>query len=138
MLTPIVIAAAAEAELQPAPIAPGWILSGRPEARNKMLAASADRTAHIMVWECTPGLFNWHYEVDETLVIIAGEVFITDHSGAERRMGPGDMGFFPAGSSCRWRITSRVRKIAVLRTTLPGPLALALRLWSGFRRMIGI
>jgi uncharacterized cupin superfamily protein len=130
MPSSIVIAAAAATELQPAPITPGWILSGTPEARNKMMAASDDRTAYVMVWECTPGLFNWHYDTDETLVIISGEVFITDVNDVERRMGPGDMGFFPAGSSCKWRVTSRVRKVAVLRTPLPAPLALGLRVWN--------
>ena len=130
MPSSIVIAAAAATELQPAPIAAGWILSGTPEARNKMLAASDDRTAYVMVWECTPGLFNWHYDTDETLVIISGEVFITDVNDVERRMGPGDMGFFPAGSSCKWRVTNRVRKVAVLRTPLPAPLALSLRVWN--------
>ena len=32
--------------------------------------------------------------VDETLHVISGEVFITNHGGAERRLGPGDMAPF--------------------------------------------
>ena len=74
---------------------------------------------------------------DEILVVVSGEAFITDEKGEEHRLGPGDMGFFPAGSSCIWRITDHVRKFAMVRTTLPGPLALALRIWNKLRRMMG-
>jgi len=137
MSTSIVIAAAAATELQPAPITPGWIISGAPKARNKVLTSSADGTEYIMVWECTPGIFNWHYVEDETLVVLSGEVFITDKDG-ERRMGPGDMGFFPAGSSCTWRITQVVRKVAVVHNPLPFPVALGLRAWNKFLRIVGI
>lgn len=138
MSNSIVIAAAAAAELEPAPITPGWILSGTPQASNKMLASSQDRAAYIMVWECTPGQFNWHYSEDETVVIISGEVFITQDNGPERRLGPGDMAFFPAGCSAHWRITSKVRKVAVLRNTLPMPIAFGLRAWNKLLRIVGL
>jgi hypothetical protein len=52
-----------------------------------------------------------------------GEVFITEKS-EERRLGQGDMAFFPAGSSCVWRVTDRVRKVAVMRKSLGYPLGL--------------
>ena len=138
MSNSIVIAAAAAAELGPAPITPGWIMSGTPEARNKMLATSEDRASYIMVWECTPGRFNWHYSEDETVVIISGEVFITQGNGPERRLGPGDMAFFPSGCSALWRITSKVRKVAVLRNALPMPMALGLRVWNKLLKMAGL
>ncbi len=132
------LATAAVAELEPSPITPSWILSGTPEARNKMLASNHDRAAHIMVWECTPGHFNWDYSEDETIVVISGEVFITDNIDQERRLGPGDVAFFPAGSSCKWRITSKLRKVAVLRHILPMPLALSLRIWNKLFQIAGM
>ena len=49
-----------------------------------------------MAWSCSAGRFNWHYTVDETVHIISGEVFVTDHKGETHRLGPGDMAFFPA------------------------------------------
>ena len=134
----IVIAAASEEDLEPAPIAPSWILSGEPEARNKMMAKSKDGTSYTMVWECTPGRFNWHYSEDETVVLLSGEVFISNGKGEERRLGPGDMAFFPAGSSCTWRITNSVRKVAVLRNALPFPLGLGVQIWNKFLRTIGL
>ena len=99
-------------DLHSAPIPKPWILSGTPEARNKHLAKSHDRTSNVIVWDCTPGHFNWHYSEDETVVVISGEVFITSEKGEEGRLGQGDMGFFPAGSSCTWRVTDRIKKIA--------------------------
>jgi hypothetical protein len=134
----IVIAATGAMDLAPAPIAENWILSGNPEARSKVLATSADGTSFIMVWECTPGRFNWHYADDETVVLLAGEVFISNADGAERRCGPGDMLFFPAGSSATWRITNRVRKVAVLRHALPFPVGIGLRVWNKFLRVLGL
>src|SRR5208282_5187284 len=91
----IILEAAALAALDPAPITPDWILTGTPQARSKVLAKSHDRTSSIVVWECTAGRFNWHYGEDEAVVVISGEVFITSEKGEERRLGQGDVGFFP-------------------------------------------
>ena len=85
----------------------------------KRLAVSADGTSSIMAWSCTTGRFNWHYHVDETLHIISGEVFVTDENGLSRRLGPGDMVFFPAGSSSVWHVTKDVRKLAFCRHSMP-------------------
>jgi len=131
----IVIEAAASSDLEPAPISPDWILAGTPEARFKILARSYDRTSYIVVWECTAGPFNWHYSEDETVVVISGEVFITVDKCKERRLGQGDMGFFPAGSSCIWRIDDRIKKVAVLRKDLPPPLGIGVRAWH---KLLGI
>lgn len=132
----IVLDTAATAELQAEPIPADWILEGTPTARSRKLAKSHDFTSYIMVWDCSPGRFNWHYNKDETLVVVSGEVFITTN-GVERRLGPGDWGFFPGGSSCTWRVTSHLRKVAVLRETMPRPIGLALRVWKGGLRKLG-
>jgi uncharacterized cupin superfamily protein len=130
----IVIAAAASAKLDPAPITPAWILEGAPVARNKRLATSRDKTSFTVAWECTPGRFNWHYTEDESICIISGEVFITTTNGTERRLGPGDMAFFPAGSSCTWRVAECVRKIAFLRKDMPRLFGLGIRAWHKLLR----
>jgi uncharacterized protein len=134
----VVIAAAAAASLEPAPISPDWILDGRPEARSKILAKSQDGTSYIMVWECTAGRFSWHYHEDETVVVISGEVFVTNDKGEERRLGPGDMGFFPAGSSATWRVTDRIKKVAVLRKDLPVWVGFGVRAWHKLLRIAGL
>ena len=91
-----------------------------------------------MVWECTAGRFNWHYSEDETVVVLSGEVFITEDKAGERRLGQGDVGFFPAGSSCIWRIDDHVRKIAVLRKDMPPLLGFGVRLWNKALRTVGL
>jgi len=136
MPNPIVLITKGTSELKPAPIPADWILQGKPETRNKELATSNDRTATVFDWSCTAGRFNWHYAEDELLVVVDGETFITDEKGREQRLGPGDMGFFPAGSSATWRITSHVRKFAMVRSTVPKPLVFAMRVWRRLRRMV--
>ena len=81
----IVIAATDTADLEATRISPGWILNGRPETRSKQLARSHDRTSCAVVWDCTAGHFNWHYNKDETLVVLTGEAFISIEKGQERR-----------------------------------------------------
>jgi uncharacterized cupin superfamily protein len=135
--TQVILATAATAELDPEPIPVDWILSGSPVARSKKLAKSADFVSYIMVWDCTPGSFDWHYNKDEALVVVSGEVFISIDGAPERRLGPGDWAFFPGGSSGRWRVTQTIRKVAVLRETMPRPLGLAVRLVKGALRKAG-
>jgi hypothetical protein len=78
------------------------------------------------------------YGEDETVVIVSGEVFIRTKKGEESRLGQRDMGFFPAGTSCLWRINHRVKKVAILRKDLPPPLGIGLRAWHKFLRVAGL
>jgi hypothetical protein len=127
---PVIFAAPADVELALAPIPPHWITEGKPQARSKRLATSADGASSIMAWSCTAGRFTWHYTVDETIHIISGEVFVTDENGKEHRIGPGDMVFFPAGSVSNWHVPDYVRKFAICRHSMPRPLGFALRAWN--------
>jgi uncharacterized protein len=131
----ITFADPATVALDPAPIAAAWIVEGTPQASARELARSADGTSVVITWSCTAGRFYWHYGVEEMLHIISGEVFVTDESGTERRLGPGDMAFFPAGSRSLWHVPVAVRKLAVCRHALPKSLGFALRAW---RRLIAI
>ncbi len=85
-----------------------------------------------MVWTCTPGKFHWYYAVDETLYILEGEVFVTDHNDEVRRLGPGDVAFFPAGSHSVWQVTKDLRKIAFCRQTMPTLAGYGLRAFNKF------
>ena len=74
-----------------------------------MLVKNDDRPSSIAAWECAVGGFNWHYSKDGGVIVISGEVFVTTENGEERRLGRGDVGFFPAGGSCTRRINDRVK-----------------------------
>lgn len=126
----VIFAAPADVELVADPIKPHWIIEGTPQAHSKRLAQSADGTSMIMAWSCTAGRFNWHYAVDETLHIISGEVFVTDEKGRTRRLGPGDMAFFPAGSRSVWHVPHQVRKLAMCRHSMPRLFGTVLRAWN--------
>jgi uncharacterized cupin superfamily protein len=126
----VVIAKPADVDLQKDPIRPHWIIEGNPQARSRKLAMSADGTSWIAAWSCTAGRFNWHYSVDETVHILSGEVFITDAKDRKRRLGPGDMAFFPAGTHSIWHVPNEVRKLAVCRHTMPGSFGKCVMLWN--------
>ena len=130
MSKPIVFACPAEIELAADPICPAWVIDGEPQARSRRLAESADGASSVMAWSCTAGRFNWHYTVDETVHIISGEVFVTDHNGQTHRLGPGDMAFFPAGSRSTWYVPVEVRKLAVCRHAMPRLFGTLLRIWN--------
>jgi uncharacterized cupin superfamily protein len=134
----IVMLSPATVQLEPEPFPPGWVVSGAPEARCKKVVRSHDRTSHIVVWDCTPGSFKWYYGMDEAIVIISGEAFMINEKGEERRFGPGDLGFFPAGTSCTWRITEHLRKVGVLRESMWRPLGLVVKAWHKLLRILGV
>jgi uncharacterized cupin superfamily protein len=135
MAKPILMVKPQHVELRPEPIRPEWIISGTPTARSNKLATSRDNTSNVIVWDCTPGQFQWRYSQDETVVIVAGEAFITGQDGIERRLGPGELAFFPAGTVCTWRITETIRKAAVLRETMWGPMGFLLKISKKILRL---
>jgi uncharacterized cupin superfamily protein len=118
--------------LEPLPLVKEWIVEGAPQATAKMLMEMRGGNAFAIVWDCTAGSFRWRYAEDETICIISGEAFIMDDdSGLERRIGQGDMAFFPAGSSALWRIPACVRKLAVFQRKL-----FIVRAWNSLKRRL--
>ena len=123
---------------QPGSIPSDWVLIGKPETRRKMLGRSHDWTSSVVVWECTAGGYTWHYDQDEVIMVISGGGFMTDEKGEERWFGPGDVAFFPAGTTCTWRHPDHFRKVAVLKESLWRPLGFALKVWKKILRNIGL
>jgi hypothetical protein len=114
-------------KLTSSPINKDWILEGQPAAQNTVLSRSADGTACTIMWDCTAGKFRWHYDFDETIHIIEGSVSIDDGAGP-RTVGPGDVVFFPAGTSAVWAVETYVRKLAFCRKILPAPISAAVNM----------
>lgn len=63
-------------DLDPSPIEPSWIIEGNPQARSRVLSTRACNTATTLIWSCTEGKFNWHYDVDEAIVILEGSIVL--------------------------------------------------------------
>lgn len=140
MSKPIVIAnpMAVGLEPNPEPIPADWILESTPTARSKMLARSHDWTSTLVVWECTAGRFNWHFSQDEVILVVSGETFLIGENGEEKRLGPGDVGYFPAGTTCTFRVPDRIRKVAVVRESMWRPLGFGLKVWKKLLRVAGL
>lgn len=136
MNTPAIVVSNTAVDLKSAPINPEWVKGGKPTARNAELSRSRDGTACTLIWDCTPGKFEWHYDTDETIHILEGSVVLEDGTAPARRLGPGDVVFFPAGAVVRWEVETHVRKLAFFRRPLPAPLALVMRALRKVRKMM--
>ena len=86
---------AGSVDLKPDPIPADWILDGNPQASVNILVTSQDWSSTVVVWDCTPGSFKWHYSKDETAHFLFGQAFMIDPDGEEHRFGAGDIAFFP-------------------------------------------
>ena len=60
-------------------------------------------------WGCGVSEFDWHYDSEETCLLVEGEVEVV--YGEERvKFGAGDLVTFPKGLSCVWKVTKPVKK----------------------------
>jgi uncharacterized cupin superfamily protein len=128
----------ADVQLEQGSIPSQWLLSGEPETRSRLLGKSRDRLAYIMLWECGAVSYKWYYGQDEAYIVLSGEGFMTDEKGVERRYGPGDVAFFPAGTNATWRHPDHFRKVAVLKDSIWPPLGFALKALNKILGMIGL
>lgn len=122
--------------LAPAPVPRQWVRSGEPTATATHLWKSDDGTASTVLWECTAGIFDWHYGEEETVHVIEGEVFVEVDGAPRYRLGPGDTALFRAGARAVWTVPERVRKVAILRLEMPAVVSLPLRAWHKLARVV--
>jgi len=98
-----------------APINPDWVISGDPKARCRPVASSGGTSSGY--WDCTQGVFRWHYSVDEAVLILDGGVRFRDLNDPHLRPVQCAMGssiLFPAGAVIEWTVPNYVRKFYVL------------------------
>lgn len=136
MALPAIVHSNIAVDLKSAPINRDWILEGNPVARNSVLSRSRDGTASTLVWDCSPGKFEWHYDTDETIHILEGTIVLDDGIAPARRLGPGDVVFFPSGAVVRWSVETHVRKLAFFRRTVPKPIAIMTRAMGKTRKLL--
>ena len=122
--------------LTPRPIEPSWIIEGNPVAQSCVLSRSADGLATTIVWQCSEGKFDWHYDFDETILILEGSIVLENDAMGPTRYGPGDVIFFKDGAHAKWHVEGHVRKLAFCRNTQPAMLGLALRVFSKLKRTV--
>ena len=62
------------------------------------------------IWNKEVSEFPWTYDEPETGYFLAGEVTVTGEDGEVVEVGQGDLVTFPAGMSCKWKISRDVKK----------------------------
>jgi uncharacterized cupin superfamily protein len=122
-------------DLKPSPIEPSWIIEGNPEARSGLLSMSACMTASALIWSCTEGKFNWHYDLDETIMILEGSIVLEGEGMPPKRYGVGDVIHFRRGAHAKWHVEGYVKKIAFLRHTTPIGFGFAIRAANKLRSL---
>ena len=132
----ILSVALADVQLEPGSIPQEWLLSGNPETRSKLLVRSHDWIANVVVWECGAVSYKWHYDQDEAYLVLSGEGYMTDEKGVERRFGPGDVAYFPAGTNSTWRHPDHFKKVAFLKETVTRPIGFGVKAWNKLLRMV--
>ncbi len=128
--------ASTASNLAPSPIEPSWIIDGNPVAQSALLSKSADGLSWTVVWQCSEGKFNWHYDIDESLVILEGSIVLESDTMPPTRYGPGDTILFRNGAHARWHVERSVRKLAFCRKTPPVWVGFGLQLFSKIKRTI--
>jgi uncharacterized cupin superfamily protein len=61
------------------------------------------------VWTCEVSEFDWHYDSEETCLIIEGEVTVL-YGSKSVSFASGDYVVFPKGLSCVWQVKKPVKK----------------------------
>ena len=61
------------------------------------------------IWTCEISEFPWQYDVEESCLILEGEVSVTAGSDSVE-IKSGDFVIFPKGLSCIWKVTKPIRK----------------------------
>ncbi len=138
---PIEVRPGAAVDLAPDTINPDWVIEGDPQIRCTWWSSDTDGLAGNFVWDCTAGRFRWYFGCDETVHIIEGEVEVSADGIAPVWLRAGDSAIFRTGTWATWYVPKYVRKHAVVRTNLPGPLRLQV-IWGRrakhlLRRLLG-
>jgi uncharacterized cupin superfamily protein len=123
-------------ELEPSPIEPSWVIEGNPEARSRRLSTSPCKTTWTLVWSCTQGKFNWHYDFDETIVILEGSIVLESDVVPPKRYGAGDVIMFRTGTRAKWHVEDYVKKVAFCRLNSPVPFGFAIRVANKLKSLI--
>lgn len=100
--------------LAPTTVKDSWILEGTPRFSYAVYVESPDGKTRSGLWQAEgPARFEWHFDTDETVRILEGEVEI-EEGGKVYTLRPGDTAFFAAGAVNRWRVNERVLKTFTL------------------------
>jgi uncharacterized cupin superfamily protein len=92
------------------------------------------------LWDCTAGEFRFSHHSDEFIHILEGEATIR-HGDREVCLRPGDVAYFPQGSTTYWSVPDYVKKLATFRSVQAGLVTRIVgkvkRVWQAFQMPLG-
>ena len=96
-----------------------WITVESGSLRNSETALF-DGDNIVSVWEGGPAklVFDGPTAYDEFVVVLKGELIISDNNGNKAKYKPGDMFMLPKGFEGSWEMTSEFRELIVVDSTL--------------------
>jgi uncharacterized cupin superfamily protein len=71
---------------------------------------SADGVKTWPIWQKEESEFPWHYDSEETCLLLEGAVEVTPAGGEPVLVKAGDLVTFPKGMDCTWKVLKAVRK----------------------------
>jgi uncharacterized protein len=102
------------------------ILEGTPDARGLFTAESEDGGASAGFWSCDVGRYEFVFDYDEFIYVIAGEVVVTQlGSDQQWTLRAGDTAHFPQGVTTIWVVLRRMTKYFVAHSQFPSETSLS-------------
>lgn len=90
-------------------VADSWVKQGQPNFRATEFYRSADGKTTSGIFECDASVFEWHYDKDEAIYLLEGQVDI-EYLGQKFTLTAGQSTFFKAGTVALWRVPGKLRK----------------------------
>jgi len=75
----------------------------------KATESEKNEMASKPVWGCGISEFDWHYDSEETSLLVEGEVTVS-YGDKSVSFSVGDIVVFPAGLDCVWHVIKPVKK----------------------------
>jgi uncharacterized cupin superfamily protein len=65
------------------------------------------------LWTAQPSVFNYTFELNETLHVLEGHVVVRQEGGPTLDLRAGDVATFPRGAVTRWEVREPFKKVFV-------------------------
>jgi uncharacterized cupin superfamily protein len=100
---------------EPYPMPEEIRVEGDPAAKVHWLRASAagEPPYYAGLWTAQPSVFDYTFEMNETLHVLEGRVVVTQKDGPTLDLRPGDVATFPKGAVTRWDVREPFKKVFV-------------------------
>jgi len=100
------------AELTSTPLAADQVVAGSPDVHMMSLYEGPD--IGVGIWQHSAGA-STDVEADEMFIVLCGRATVQIAGAPTIDVGPGDVGFLPAGARTTWTVHETLRKVYIVR-----------------------